>query len=143
MKKKADPREPSPASLRAIPPVDFAGYRRGRRNPFAKRMKTEGWELAHPGPSLASLRAIPELGTEAQGSQNPYADRIAAQGVELQVGRHRPPRGSEVGPTEARSVRLPPAVWRRLERQARARGIALHALVRAAVLAALEPPRST
>jgi hypothetical protein len=134
MKRKLEQREPSRASLREIPPVDFNRYEVGCRNPFAKRMKAEGWELLHEGPSRASLREIPPLGGKAAGRANPYAERIKAQGIELQVGRRRPARGSEVGPTEVKSVRLPPEVWKRLERQARAEGIALHAPVRVALL---------
>jgi hypothetical protein len=33
-----------------------------------------------------------------------------------------------------KSVRLPPAVWKRLEAQARIEGVALHAIVRTALL---------
>jgi hypothetical protein len=126
--------EVSPISLREIPPVDFARYRAGKRNPYAKRMKAEGWELVHEGPSRASLREIPGLGRNAVGGPNPYVKRIHAQGIELQVGRGRPSRGAEVGPTLVKSVRLPPAVWKRLERSARVEGVALHAVVRAALL---------
>jgi hypothetical protein len=133
MKKKVE-HEPSAASLRAVPPVDFSRHRAGRKNPYAKRMKREGWELVHEEPSKASLRAIPELTEGAKSQRNPYARRLRAQGIELQVGRHRPLQGKEVGPTVVKSVRLPPAVWARLEKQARTSGMALHALVRAALL---------
>ena len=37
----------------------------------------------------------------------------------------------------AKSVRLPPAIWKELEKQARAEGVAVHALVRKAILAQL------
>jgi hypothetical protein len=127
-------REPSPASLRAVPEVDFGKYGRRRRNPFAKRMAREGWELDHEGPSLASLEEMPELGDKLKGRRSPYAKRIASQGVELQVGRGRPRAGTELGPTQVKSVRLPPAVWKRLETQARVEGVALHAIVRTALL---------
>jgi hypothetical protein len=133
MKRKTE-REPTRSSLRSVPSVDFTRYRAGRRNPFAKRMKAKGWELVHESPSRSSLREIPELSPNAIGKPNPYAMRIGAQGVELQVGRRRPARGTEVGPTQVKSVRLPPAVWRRLERSARVEGVALHAVVRAALL---------
>lgn len=126
--------DPSAASVRAVPTVDFGAYGAGERNPFAARMKAEGWELVHEGPSSESLQDIPELRASAKGRPNPYAERIRAQGIELQVGRRRPRRDKEVGPTVVKSVRLPPAVWKRLEKQARASGIALHALVRAALL---------
>jgi hypothetical protein len=55
----------------------------------------------------------------------------------LQVGKGRPKRGAETGPTILKSVRLPPAVWKELERRARSEGVAVHALVRKAVLALL------
>ena len=126
--------EPSAASVRAVPSVDFAGLKPGRKNPFARRMAKEGWELVHEGPSAASLREVPELSANAKGRPNPYAKRIRAQGIELAVGKGRPHRGSEVGPTVVKSVRLPPKVWEALEARAAEEGIALHALVRAALL---------
>lgn len=55
----------------------------------------------------------------------------------LQVGRGRPRGGAETGPTVLKSVRLPPAIWKELERRARAEGVAVHALVRKAILALL------
>ncbi len=70
--------------------------------------------------------------------RNPYAARIARDGYVVNVKRGRPPKGSEAGPTVTKSVRLPPEVWEQLEASARARGIALHALLRAALLAWLE-----
>jgi hypothetical protein len=65
-----------------------------------------------------------------------YAERIKAGGLALQVGRGRP-RGAETGPTVLKSVRLPPAIWQELEKRARAEGVAVHALVRKAILALL------
>lgn len=129
---------PTAASLRDIPEVDFGGYGRGRRNPFWRRMRAEGWQLVHEEPAPASLHEMPEIDGAASGRKNPYATRIKASGIELQVGRGRPRAGSEVGPTQVKSVRLPPAVWKRLEKRARAEGIALHALVRAALVDWLE-----
>ena len=87
-----------------------------------------------PEPSGASLRAVPELPATSKGTPNPYAKRIAAQGIELHVGRRRPTRRKEVGPRVVKSVRLPLAVWKRLEKHARSEGVAMHALVRAALL---------
>jgi hypothetical protein len=46
---------------------------------------------------------------------NPHAARIARAGIEIQVGRGRPKKLPEVGETEPRSVRFPPAVARREE----------------------------
>jgi hypothetical protein len=114
MKKRIERKDPSRASLRAVPPVDFERHEPGRRNPFAARIRREGWSLVHEGPSRASLREIPELGARAKGQPNPYARRIRAAGFELQIGRRRPRRGKEVGRTQVRSVRLPPAVWARI-----------------------------
>lgn len=141
MKKKTRIPQPSPASLRDVPRVDFRRYGRGRANPFAKRVKREGWQLVHEEPSPASLREMPELSPSVPGRRNPYAKRIQTGGIELQVGRGRPRAGKEVGPTQVKSVRLPPALWKRLERHARAQGVALHALVRAALVDWLERPR--
>jgi uncharacterized DUF497 family protein len=134
VKKTTNTRGPARASLIAAPEIDFGKYGRRRRNPFAKRMAKEGWELAHSAPSSASLRDMPELRGPTKGRPNPYAKRIASQGVELQVGRGRPRVGAEIGPTQVKSVRLPPLVWKQLEEQARAEGLALHALLRAAIL---------
>ena len=138
MKKKAKQRGPSTASLRAVPSVDFSAYKKARRNPFAKRMHAEGWQLVHEGPSKSSLKEIPPVASGTKARVNPYARRIHAHGIELQVGRRRPARGEEVGPTAVKSVRLPPAVWKRLEKQAKSSGVALHALVRVALLEWLE-----
>lgn len=133
MRKKTEAAEPSRASLREMPALDLRRYGPARANPFAKRMKVEGWQLVHDEPSPASLREMPELAAGVSGRRNPYGKRIRAGGIELQVGRGRPRAGTESGPTMVKSVRLPPALWKRLERQARARGVALHALVRAAL----------
>jgi hypothetical protein len=132
MKKKPDA-EPSRASLGALPEVDFRRYGPGRRNPFAKRLHREGWQLWHEGPAAGSVSEMPEVAADAVGRPNPYARRIAAGGIELQVGRG-PRAGHETGPTEVRSVRLPPAIWKALEQRARAEGLSLHALVRTALL---------
>ena len=100
MKKKTDrSREPSAASLKDVPPVNFALFQPGRPNPFAARMKVEGVEVGHEGPSRASLREIPELAPKTKGRANPYAQRLQAEGYELQIGRRRPAAGTEVGPT--------------------------------------------
>lgn len=130
MKKKTK-RSPSRASLRDVPQVDFARYGRGRANPFAARIRREGWELVHDGPSKASLREMPEIDRRTRGRASPYAKRLKARGIELQVGRGRP---SRKGPTEVKSVRLPPSLWKQLEAEAAIEGIALHALVRAALV---------
>lgn len=138
MKKETDQREPSASSLREIPPLDFRKLKPGKKNPFAKRMQTEGWTLHHEAPSEASLKEMPELPTRSKGRANPYAERVSANGIELQVGRGRPKKGDEVGPTQVKSIRLPPEVWKKLQRQAKRDGMTLHALVRSVLLRSLQ-----
>lgn len=87
-------------------------------------------------PSRKSLREMPEVDfRKARIRRNPYARRIAAEGISVHVARGRPKKGSETGPTIPRSVRFPASVWEHLERRAKAEGIPLHAALRAAVLA--------
>jgi hypothetical protein len=90
----------------------------------------------HAPPSKISLREIPEVdfGT-AKVRRNPYAARIAAEGLVVQVGRGRPKKLLEVGKTHPRSVRFPNAVWARVEARAKQRGITVHAALREAILA--------
>jgi hypothetical protein len=86
-------------------------------------------------PSKRSLREIPEIDLRsARVRPNPYARRIAAEGLVVQVGRGRPKRLLESGGTTPRSVRFPDEVWELLERRARARGLTLHAALREAIL---------
>ena len=66
--------------------------------------------------------------------RNPYAARIAREGLTVQVGRGRPKRLLETGPTTPRSVRFPPAVWGRIEKEAARKGLSLHAALREAIL---------
>ena len=88
------------------------------------------------GPSRASLREMPEVNfDQAKVRRNPYALRIAAEGISIHVGRGRPRKGTETGPTVLRSVRFPARAWRHLEKRAKAEGIPLHAALRAAVMA--------
>ena len=94
----------------------------------AKKRKTE--------PSKPSLGAIPEIDFSAvKVRRNPYAARIAAKGIVVQVGRGRPKRLLEVGETHPRSVRFPDAVWTRVEDRAKSKGLTLHAALREAILA--------
>jgi Ribbon-helix-helix protein, copG family len=84
-------------------------------------------------PSKASLREIPEVDFEhVRVRRNPYAARIAAEGIH--VSRGRPTKGTETGPTVPRSVRFPPKLWKELEAKAKARGMSLHSALRAAIL---------
>jgi len=88
---------------------------------------------------VASLREIPEIDfTRAKVRPNPYAARIAKEGLIVQVGRGRPRKLLEVGPTRPRSVRFPEAVWKQIETRAKARRISVHAALREAILAWLK-----
>jgi hypothetical protein len=87
-------------------------------------------------PSKASLREIPEIDfTKVKVRKNPYAERIAKEGIVVQVGRGRPKKLLEVGRTQPRSVRFPDAVWEKIEARAKKRGLTLHAALREAILA--------
>jgi hypothetical protein len=89
----------------------------------------------HRGPSKASLRDIPEIDfSKVKARKNPYAARIAKEGIELQVGRRRPVKAAEVGGTVPRSVRFPDEVWKELEARAKHKGLTLHAALREAIL---------
>ena len=87
-------------------------------------------------PSKKSLCEIPEteLG-KTRVRRNPYARRIAREGIVVQVGRGRPKRLLEVGGTTPRSVRFPDSIWALLEERARAKGLTLHAALREAIVA--------
>ena len=137
MKKKANERRPRGVEWSEVPNVEFGAYRL-KRNRFAKRVKEEGILLVHDAPSPASLKAIPEADfNSVKVRRSNYAERIKTGGLTLQVGRGRPRGGFETGPTVLKSVRLPPAIWKELEKRARAEGVAVHALVRKAILALL------
>ncbi len=85
-------------------------------------------------PSAASLREIPEVDFgRARVRRNPYAARVAAEGI-VHVGRGRPKKGTETGPTVPRSVRFPAQLWKMLEAKAKAEGLTLHSALRAAIL---------
>jgi len=85
-------------------------------------------------PSRASLREIPEVDfTKATVRRNPYATRIAAEGI-VHVRRGRPKKGAETGPTEPRSIRFPAPIWKLLEKRAKAQGLTLHSALRAAIV---------
>jgi hypothetical protein len=87
----------------------------------------------HSEPSKASLREMPEVDFARVGvRRNPYAERVIAEGI-VRVGRGRPKRGAETGPTVPKSVRFPVEVWRDLESIARSEGLTLHSALRAAI----------
>src|SRR5256885_5734475 len=86
------------------------------------------------GPSRASLREMPEVDLkDGRWRPNPYVARIAAEGITLPK-RGRPKMGEEIGPSVTRSVRFPPRVWASVESVAKAKGVSVHAALRAAIL---------
>jgi len=86
-------------------------------------------------PSTASLREIPEVDfSRVKVRRNPYAARIAREGIVVQVGRGRPKKLLEVGGTRPRSVRFPDDIWKQIETAARARGLTVHGALREAIL---------
>jgi hypothetical protein len=91
-------------------------------------------------PSRASLLEIPEVDLkDGRWRPNPYAARIATEGMILPGGVHlpgrgRPRKGAEVGGTTPRSVRFSGRIWEQLEEAANAKGLTLHAALRAAIL---------
>ena len=90
---------------------------------------------AHREPARWSLREMPEVDfCKARVKRNPYARRIAEEGLVVQVGRGRPKPLLEAGGTTPRSVRFPAHIWALLERRAKAKGITLHAALREAIL---------
>lgn len=137
MKKKTPNSTPVPTRKASRPDageVDFSKFR-VRRNRYARRIASEGILLVHDSPSESSLREMPEANFAAvKTRRSPYAKRVESGGIELQISRGRPPRGEEVGATVPKSIRLPPAIWTRLEERARAEGVAVHALIRRAIL---------
>jgi hypothetical protein len=87
-------------------------------------------------PSRTSLREMPEVDfSKSRVRRNPYAKRISAEGITVQVGRGRPRKMLEVGGTVPRSVRFSPAIWALLEERAKEEGLSLHAALREAILA--------
>jgi hypothetical protein len=92
-------------------------------------------------PSRASLREIPEIDfSKAKVRRNPYAARVAKEGMDLPGGVHlpgrgRPKKGTEPGSSIPRSVRFPATMWAQLEKKAKAEGLSLHAALRAAIVA--------
>lgn len=90
-------------------PVDFSRFGPMRRNAFAG---------AHEpgGPSLLALWEMPQLATNA-----------------VMLRRGHPGKGKK-RTTVVRSVRLPEALWKELERAADAKRLNLHQAMRAALL---------
>jgi len=126
-------REPTAASLREIPQVDFSRYTI-QQNPYADRIARDGIRVVHDEPSSESLAEIPEPDfASVLSRRNPYASRAAEAVARMQLGQGRPRRGHESGPTPTRSIRLPQSVWEALEEEARRTGATVHALLRKSV----------
>lgn len=89
--------------------VDFARFGPARRNAFAGAGEPGG-------PSLSALWEMPQLATDA-----------------MMMRRGRPSRGRSRTST-VRSVRLPDALWKEIERRARSKRLNLHQAMRAALL---------
>src|SRR5207248_3239434 len=97
----------------------------------AARIAREGIQIVHRGPSAKSLEEMPEADfSRIRVSRNKYAVKAVATASRIQYGKGRPRKGSEVGPTPARSIRLPETVWKDLENEAHARATTVHALLR-------------
>src|SRR5438093_747479 len=108
------------------------GARPGMRGGDMKKAKTR----SQREPSAASLREIPEVDfSKSRIRRNPYAARVAREGLVVQIGRGRPRKLLEVGGTRPRSVRFSEVVWKQIEVVARARGLSVHAALREAILA--------
>jgi hypothetical protein len=132
--------DPSAASLREMPEIDFPRYHR-RRNPYAAVIARKGASVIHDEPSARSLADLPEVDfSRAQARRSSFAGRARRAVIQLEAGRGRPRRGQEIGPTPARSIRLPTTVWAALEAAARDANTTVHALLRLAVRHLLETP---
>ena len=110
-----------------MPEIDFSCYRI-YRNPYPARIEREG---VHQEPSAASLRDMPEADfSRIRVRPNKYAASAAEKALKIQYGKGRPRKGAESGPTPARTLRLPTAIWKALEQEARERSTTVHALLR-------------
>jgi len=130
-----------------MPEVDFRKYRM-RRNPFWKKIvrngiKIQGVWVRRPlarsaPPSKASLEEMPEVDlSKARRMPNRYAS-IAENGYTIQVGRGRPRKEDQHGPTVTRSIRFPKPVWSRIQKKAEKKDTTVHAALRIAVSEWLE-----
>ena len=90
-------------------PIDFARFGPVRRNAFAGAGETGG-------PSLLALWEMPQLATTV-----------------MLLRRGRPGKGDR-RTSIVRSVRLPEALWKEMERAARSKRLNLHQAMRAALL---------
>jgi hypothetical protein len=140
--KKASSRSagPSVASLREMPEIDFTRYHI-QKNPYAGVIARKGISVVHDDPSASSLAELPEVDlSRVRAHRSSYAGRARRALLQLKVGPGRPRRGQEVGPTPARSIRLPMTLWEALESAARDANTTVHGLLRLAVTHLLEKP---
>ena len=121
-----------------MPEIDFSRYHI-RKNPYAAVIAREGFSVVHDGPSARSLAELPEADfSHVRARRNVMADRASRALLQLKAGRGRPRRGQEIGPTPARSIRLPTTLWEALEAAARDANTTVHGLLRLAVTHLLE-----
>src|SRR5206468_1212108 len=93
------------------------GARPGMKGGDMKKAKT----CSQREPSAASLREIPEVDfSKSRIRRNPYAARVAREGLVVQIGRGRPRKLLEVGGTRPRSARFSEVVRKQVEGVARA-----------------------
>lgn len=103
-----------------------------RKSTSAKPTKTRRVRKAIE-PSAASLREIPpvDLSKTVSFGRGPEALRRALDWSRTKRGR--PPKGERAAGTVTRSLRLPEAAWKALEKAARRRKTTVHALIREAI----------
>jgi len=75
--------------------------------------KVSGKKHREPSRARASLREMPEVNFGgAKIRRNPYALRIAREGISIHSGRGRPRKGTETGPTIPRSRPESGSIWK-------------------------------
>jgi hypothetical protein len=99
----------------------------------AVKSVSTGTARTHKPPSKKSLREMPEVDfSKARTRKNIYAERVAKEGIFVNKGRPR--RLLEVGGTTPRSVRFSEPIWDQVEKQAKRKGLTVHAALREAVI---------
>jgi hypothetical protein len=85
-------------------------------------------------PSATSLAEMPEMDfSKARVRRNPYAARIAKEGVEIRITRGRPRKGATAPGVVTKSVKQTVAFWSSLGAAAEKEGISLHEAMRLAL----------
>ena len=95
-----------------------------KKTPIAKRRS---------GPSKASLQEIPPLGENDVVEFGRGSEGLRKALEWARSKRGRPKKGEKAAGTVTRSVRLPEAAWKALEKAAAKEGITVHALIREAI----------